>query len=188
MKPIHFPEANVTFAENQKEYTPLPALRHSTPQGEVISCWKLSVWERLQILFTGKLWVMLMTFQEPLTPSYFTVKKSELISPPDLYYLNRRMRIKSSEIDDITLVYELQYKVKWGWWWIWVKAGVLQDENYLINPLNIQTVIEQLFLDRHLRTQSASAERRQSRKMGFGINQAVYDYQITNHFNPFNPL
>jgi len=86
------------------------------------------------------------------------------------------------------LVYELQYKVKWGWWWIWVKAGVLQDENYLINPLNIQTVIEQLFLDRHLRTQSASAERRQSRKMGFGINQAVYDYQITNHFNPFNPL
>jgi hypothetical protein len=184
MKPIKFPEANVTYAENQKEYTPLPALRHSTPNGEVISCWKLSLWERLQILLTGKLWVMLMTFHQPLTPSYFTVKKSEVISPPNLYYLHRNARIKSYEIDDVTMVYELQYRVPWIWGKIWVKAGVLQDENYLIDPLPIQTIANQLLLDRRLRSQSAAADRRLYQKMWWQVNEKFYEFQIFNH--PFN--
>lgn len=79
MKPIEFPEANVTFAKDQPEYQPLPAFKNQSPEGEVISCWQLSFVERMRILFTGKLWVSLMTFNKPLTPSFFTTKKSEVL-------------------------------------------------------------------------------------------------------------
>ena len=78
MKPIKFKEVNVTFAENQKEYLPLPAFKNDSPEGEVVSCWKLTFRERFRILFTGKLWVSLMSFNKPLTPSYFTTKKSDV--------------------------------------------------------------------------------------------------------------
>lgn len=81
MTPIKFPEANVTFAKDQPEYQPLPAFKKNSPQGEVVSCWKLSLKERLRILFTGKLWVSLYTFNNPLTPSFFTTKKEEVLSP-----------------------------------------------------------------------------------------------------------
>lgn len=80
MKPIKFKEQNCTFAENQPEYIPLPAFRNNSKEGEVISCWQFSIWERLRILFTGKLWVSLWTFNKPLTPLYFTTKKSEVLT------------------------------------------------------------------------------------------------------------
>ena len=80
MKPIKFKEQNCTFAENQPEYLPLPALKEKTNKGAVISCWQLSLFERLRILFTGKLWVCLLSFNKPLTPSLFTTKKSDLIN------------------------------------------------------------------------------------------------------------
>lgn len=79
MKPIKFKEQNCTFAENQPEYLPLPALKVGNKEGQVISCWKLSFMERLRLLITGRLWVCLMSFNKPLAPSYFTTKKSELI-------------------------------------------------------------------------------------------------------------
>ena len=80
MTPIKFPEANVTFAKDQSEYQPLPAFKSDTQQGEVVSCWQLSLKERLRLLFTGKLWVSLLTFNKPLTPSFFTTKKSEVLN------------------------------------------------------------------------------------------------------------
>ena len=78
MKPIKFPEQNCTYAENQSEYLPLPAHKVDNTEGEVISCWHLSFIERLRILFNGKLWVCLLSFHKPLTPIYFTTKKSDL--------------------------------------------------------------------------------------------------------------
>jgi hypothetical protein len=66
MKPIKFKESNVTFAENQKEYLPLPAFRNN--DGEVISCWKITFLERIKLLFTGKLWLSCLTFNQPLQP------------------------------------------------------------------------------------------------------------------------
>ena len=80
MKPIEFKEQNVVFAENQPEYQPLPAFRDYGPQGEVISCWRLSFRERVRILFTGNIWVSLMTLNKPLTPSFFTTKKSDIFN------------------------------------------------------------------------------------------------------------
>lgn len=80
MKPIEFPEQNCVYAKDQPEYLPLPVFKSDTPEGECISCWQLSFSERLRILFTGKLWVSLWTFNKPLTPSFFTTKKSEVLT------------------------------------------------------------------------------------------------------------
>ena len=80
MKPIKFKYCNVVYAENQSEYQDLPALKLETDNGEVISCWKLSFKERLIILFTGKMWLSLLSFNKPLTPSFLTVKRKEVFT------------------------------------------------------------------------------------------------------------
>ena len=66
MKPVKFKEVNVTFAENQSEYLPLPACRDK--DGQVISCWQLTFIERLKILFSGILWLRQLTFNQKLQP------------------------------------------------------------------------------------------------------------------------
>jgi hypothetical protein len=80
MKPIEFKHQNVVFAKNQPEYMPLPALKLDTPQAEVISCWKMSFRERIKVLFTGCIWVSLMSFNKPLTPSYISVNRKDVYS------------------------------------------------------------------------------------------------------------
>ena len=80
MKPKQFKEANITFAKDQPEYQPLPAFRNESTQGEVITCWELSFKERLRILFKGEIWLSMLTFNKPLTPSFLTTKKSEVLS------------------------------------------------------------------------------------------------------------
>ena len=79
MKPIKFKEQNCTYAENQPTYMPLPALKNQSPAGEVISCWRLSLTERIKILFTGRIWLELLSFNKPLSPSSMTTKKSEVL-------------------------------------------------------------------------------------------------------------
>ena len=66
MKPVTFPEVNCTYAEDQPEYLPLPVYRDA--EGGTISCWQLSWREKLKILFTGKLWIDIHTFNSPLQP------------------------------------------------------------------------------------------------------------------------
>ena len=82
MKPIEFKDQNIVFAKDQPQYTPLPALKLGTPEGEVISCWKLSPIERIRVLFSGKIWLSMMTFNKPLTPSYMATKRKEVYSKP----------------------------------------------------------------------------------------------------------
>lgn len=83
MKAIEFKHQNIVFAKDQPEYQPLPALRLDTPEGEVISCWKLSFKERLKIVFTGCVWLSLLSFNKPLTPSYMSVNRKDVYSHPD---------------------------------------------------------------------------------------------------------
>lgn len=71
MKPIEFKESNVTFAKDQPEYLPLHAYR--SDDGEVISCWKLTFGERLKVLFTGKVFLQILTFNKPLQPSKIVI-------------------------------------------------------------------------------------------------------------------
>lgn len=80
MKPKKFKEANVVFTKDQPEYQPLPAYRAESPQGEVVTCWKLSFRERLRILFTGEVWLCMLSFNNPLTPTFMTTEKSEILN------------------------------------------------------------------------------------------------------------
>jgi len=73
MKPIDFPEKNCVYAENQPEYLPLPV--HKTEDGIVTSCWKLSFDERIKVLFGGKIWWSVMTFNKPLQPQKPSINK-----------------------------------------------------------------------------------------------------------------
>ena len=83
MKPRKFKHQNTTFAEDQPQYQPLPALHLKDPKGQVISCWGLSFKERLKVLFTGRIWVNLMSFNQPLTPSYLSTNRKEMYSHTD---------------------------------------------------------------------------------------------------------
>ena len=65
MKIIKFTEHNATFAKNQPPYLPLPAYR--TDDGQVISCWGLSFRERLRVLLKGRVYLKLLTFNQPAT-------------------------------------------------------------------------------------------------------------------------
>ena len=76
MKPIKFKESNITLAKDQPEYQQLPIHRDGKDnEGKVTSCWKLSRWERIKLLFTGKLWLSMMTFHRPSMPIFPTVHK-----------------------------------------------------------------------------------------------------------------
>lgn len=66
MKPVTFPGQNVVFAENQPEYTPLPALR--LPDGQVITCWEISDEELVEIKRTKRIYLSQLTFNMPLQP------------------------------------------------------------------------------------------------------------------------
>lgn len=83
MKPIQFKHQNTIIAKNQPEYLQLPALILDTPEGEIISCWHLSFKERCKLLFTGRVWLSLMSFNEPLTPSFLSVNRKDVYSHPD---------------------------------------------------------------------------------------------------------
>jgi hypothetical protein len=66
MKAIEFPEQNVTYAKNQEEYLNLPVYR--TEEGRVTTCWQLTFWERIKMLFRGCFYLTMMTFNKPLQP------------------------------------------------------------------------------------------------------------------------
>ena len=67
MEPIKFDGFNVVFAENQPEYLPLPAWIDKD-KGVMVACWRLSFKERVKVLFTGKIWQKIRTFNKPLQP------------------------------------------------------------------------------------------------------------------------
>lgn len=70
---IEFPEQNRVYARNQPQYRPLPA--HVDPIGCATFCWKLPLKDRLIVLFTGKLWHQVMTFNQPLQPQLLMTEK-----------------------------------------------------------------------------------------------------------------
>lgn len=76
MNPINFKESNHTYAENDPNNNPLPVLEGN---GVVVSCWRVSIWEALRILWTGKIWHSQHTFGRPPQPIFKTTKKKELI-------------------------------------------------------------------------------------------------------------
>lgn len=68
MKPVEFKGQNVVFGKDQPEYKPLPALRLQDNCGQVITCWELSLEELEEVKKTGKVYVSMWTFNQPLMP------------------------------------------------------------------------------------------------------------------------
>ena len=63
----------ITFAEDQPEYLPLPAIR--TVDGQVITRWRFSWRERLRVLVTGQMFLRQLTFNAPLQPQAPSVEE-----------------------------------------------------------------------------------------------------------------
>jgi hypothetical protein len=82
MKPITFPEQNHVIAKDQPEYKPLPAHIAHNQQGEIVTCWKLSFRERIRLLFFGRLWLSVWTFNRPLQPVFLTPDKWSIFQRP----------------------------------------------------------------------------------------------------------
>ena len=73
MQIVKFDGCNITYGKDQPEYLPLPACK--TEEGDVTSCWKMNLKERLRVLFTGRVYVSLLTFNRPLQPQRVSVHK-----------------------------------------------------------------------------------------------------------------
>lgn len=77
MQPLNFEGANVVFAANQPEYIPLPAEYRGGKSGEILTCWELTPQELEKIQETGKIWLGVLTFGQPLQPLLLSVEKPE---------------------------------------------------------------------------------------------------------------
>jgi hypothetical protein len=78
---IEFPEQTVVYAKDQPEYRPLPAHRHPhDPQGRITCCWRLTWRERLRVLFTGRIWHQILTFNTSLQPQLLLTEKPDMVA------------------------------------------------------------------------------------------------------------
>jgi|HubBroStandDraft_6_1064221.scaffolds.fasta_scaffold542936_2 hypothetical protein len=75
MKPVspvllkpEFPLPEIVIGKDQEEYLPLPCLRSSDTTGLTTMRWRLSWKERLCLLWTGNLYIQVLTFHKPMQP------------------------------------------------------------------------------------------------------------------------
>lgn len=81
MKPIKFEGHNVVYAENQPEYNPLPAFK--AENGTIVTCWELTNEDFERIVETRRIYLSVMTFNNPLQPVYLTTDVDELLEYRD---------------------------------------------------------------------------------------------------------
>ena len=76
MELIEFPEQTVIIAKDQPQYLPMPAfVVPDSPEGEIVCCWKLTLRERLKLLFKGIIWHRILTFRQPIQPVMLLLDK-----------------------------------------------------------------------------------------------------------------
>lgn len=73
-----FNEVNVRIAENQEEYETLPVF-HDPKEGSVTMCFEANDAEKAEIAKTGKIWIKILTFNNPLQPIAMSCLKEDLI-------------------------------------------------------------------------------------------------------------
>lgn len=83
MEPITFDDANIIFGAQQPEYKPLPAELCDSATGQIITCWELSPEEIKRIQETGKIWLSVLTFGQPLQPVSLAVDKPDVYASDD---------------------------------------------------------------------------------------------------------
>jgi hypothetical protein len=75
MKPIKFKESNSVYGADQNQYMPLPCCVRAdiTDTNKIVtSCWRLTLKERIKVIFTGKIFVSILTCNQPLQPQRLT--------------------------------------------------------------------------------------------------------------------
>lgn len=81
--PAKFNGYNVTIAENQAPYLPLPARASGDENGTVITCWEFTEDELSELLKTRRLWFSHWTFNRPFQPLAPSVEQPAFeIAPP----------------------------------------------------------------------------------------------------------
>jgi len=91
MEIAEFKEQNTIVAKDQPEYLPLPAyMERQDPEGNLVCCWKLNLRERIKVLFTGKIWLNMLTFNMPVTPHRMSVDKWEMLNKEYFKELERK--------------------------------------------------------------------------------------------------
>lgn len=76
MKPVDFLGRTHMMAESQEEYVTLPVRCIADEFGTTTSCWKLSLRERLRVLFTGVIWHHTLTFGRSYPPTIIETEDS----------------------------------------------------------------------------------------------------------------
>jgi hypothetical protein len=69
--------SEITFAKDQPEYIPLPALKFQ--DGLVVTRWGLSWKERLTILLGGSVYLGMLTFNNPLQPIRISTSVEDVV-------------------------------------------------------------------------------------------------------------
>jgi hypothetical protein len=78
--PREFPEMNSEIAKHQDQYGTLPAFTNPhQPATPMTFCWRPSLWARIKLLFTGKLWHTVYTCGNPLQPIFLSLDKDNHI-------------------------------------------------------------------------------------------------------------
>lgn len=69
--------SEIVFAKDQKQYIPLPAIKFD--DGLVVTRWKLSFREWLDLLFGGNVYLGVLTHNQPLQPIRLTTSIREAV-------------------------------------------------------------------------------------------------------------
>jgi len=77
MKPVKFYGQNCTFAEDQPQYTPLPAFKDE--EGNVVTCWELSNEDFEKLVETRRIYLSVKTFNNPLQPLFMSADVNEVL-------------------------------------------------------------------------------------------------------------
>lgn len=66
---VDYEHTNLRIAEDQEDYLTLPVHKVSNDKyGRVITCFELSIWQRIHLLFSGKFFSMTLTFNKQFQP------------------------------------------------------------------------------------------------------------------------
>lgn len=82
MKPTTFKHQNIVFAKDQKRVSAASGIKTRDTRMSCNIVLELTGWEQVNILFTGRMWLNLLSFNNPLTPSLLSVNRKDMYSIP----------------------------------------------------------------------------------------------------------
>ena len=91
MKAIKFREHNGIYAKGQTAvYNELPACK--AKYGTVVTGWKLNLFERIKVLFKGRIYIATKTFNKPLQPLLPVTGKWEILDKKHFKGLKKELQ------------------------------------------------------------------------------------------------